>query len=188
MPDLAFYPEYWLQLNAFENPIEFGLNHQSQISRLIDIANYQLEPWPQAKSKLIKALKSNNRFEKYWALIGLTHFSAQAQQAIEPVKALLKNEESPVIQARAIAFLALSSNYDPSNPLVSTIEKTSNVLQILEIMNIATLLHDRKGYLFDIPTRSDWGKADKADKASNNSYQQGVKHYWLTNRIEYLKQ
>lgn len=180
MPDLAFYPEYWLELNAFEQPIQFGIDHQTQIGRLIDIANTQLKPWAQAKTELLTAIHSSNRFERYWALISLSYFSSQAQQAINPVKALLKAENDPVIKARAIEFLTLASNYNPSEQLTHIIKNTSNTLQVIEIMNIATLLHDRKGIAFDFPDKPYWNK-------NASSYQQKTVNYWTQKRVKYLK-
>ena len=42
MPDLSFYPEFYLINNAFDNPVAFGQKHKKDIKRYIEISNLML--------------------------------------------------------------------------------------------------------------------------------------------------
>lgn len=184
MPDLAFYPESHLAEYAFNSPRKFGDKNRSEITQLIDIANLQLLNWQQAKPQLMKALNSNMQWRQYWALIGFTHFAEQASDQVDQINNLLAHP-NPVIAARAVEFLTLATDYNPTTLIPQLIERTTDTLSALEIMNIATVLHDLEGYTFDIKAKPEWHQATKADK---NQHLQGVTHYWTSNRIQYLNQ
>ncbi len=183
MPDLAFFPESHLAQYAFKSPHKFGEQNISEIAQLIDIANLQLLGWSQAKPQLIKALNSNAQWQQYWALIGFTYFAQQAGDQVDQISNLLAHP-NPVIAARAVEFLTLATDYNPSIVIPQLIERTNDTLSALEIMNIATVLYDLEGYTFDITTKPAWREATKSD---TNQHLQRVTHYWTSSRIKYLK-
>ena len=64
MPDLSFYPESYLVEAAFDNPVAFGKQHQSDIAALIDIADLSILPWNQAADKVRSALESSDAWQR----------------------------------------------------------------------------------------------------------------------------
>ncbi|XPF95077.1 sulfatase-like hydrolase/transferase [Colwellia sp. RE-S-Sl-9] len=183
MPDLGFYPESFLIKNALSAPIEFGIKHKQNIAKLIDIADLQLQPFNQVKAELTTALHSNNAVERYWALISLTSFGFEAIKLADEVKAIMLSDTNLLVQARAIEFLAMIDEINPVEPLQQLVQKSTDNMEILNMLNIATMLHDQKGYKFTIPHREEWKDFDKSHpryKDQNNLV------YWLTNRVKYL--
>lgn len=184
MPDLGFYPESFLIKNALSAPIEFGIAHKQSIAKLIDIADLQLQPFNQVEADLAKALHSNNAEERYWALISLTSFGFEAIKLADEIKAKMLNDANLLVQARAIEFLAMIDEINPVKPLQQLVQKSTDNMEILNMLNIATMLHDQKGYKFTIPHREEWVVFD----TSHPRYkEQKNLVYWLTNRIKYLK-
>lgn len=183
MPDLAFYPEYWQAKHAFNAPVMFGHKHKKQIAELIDIANLQLQPFGLVKADLQKALTSTDVWKNYWALISLSRFGDEAKSLAPMVTSLLASTSKPLIKARSIEFLALATDYNPSKALRKLVINSQDNLEILEILNIAAMLHDTKGYTFEIPFRDTWKKPKKNDE---NYTKQRFINQWMTARTTYL--
>ncbi|EWH11713.1 sulfatase [Catenovulum agarivorans DS-2] len=184
MPDLSFYPEYYLHQHALSNPAKFANLHKHNISKLIDIANAQLKPWQQAKIELTKALNSSDSIQQYWALIGLSSFNQQAQSIVPQVRKLFTSATNTLVKARALEFLTLANHFQPTENLTKLIATTENTLQALEMLNIAATLHDIAGHTFDIPIRENW---QKSSNRQADNHQQRVTQYWTNARIDYLK-
>ncbi len=185
MPDLGFYPEHWQELHAFDSPVVFGQKHKRKIERLIDIANLQLNSFKASEQELSAALSSSDMWERYWALISLSSFGTDASSFSGAVEKLLKQEKNALIKARAIEFLALAADVNPTQPMTELIANTDNFLEILEILNIATMLHDVKGYSFDIPFRDEWKNPKKGQP---NFFKERVEFQWMDARTKYLRQ
>lgn len=183
MPDLAFYPEYWQAKHAFKSPVIFGQKHKKDIADLIDVANLQLQPFGLVKSELEEALTSTNTWENYWALISLSRFGEDAKSLAPMVQSLLLSNTTPIIKARSVEFLALATDYNPSKALRNLVVNSQDNLEILEILNIAAMLHDVKGYTFDIPFRASWKKPKKNDE---NYTQKRFINQWMSARTSYL--
>ncbi|MFC3120782.1 sulfatase family protein [Agaribacter flavus] len=181
--DLGFYPEYWLVKYAANDPMAFAKKNRAEMQTLMDIANLQLKDFEQVKSQLLNALKSDRPWERYWALINLSAFGDKAISLQTTVKQMLSTEPNILVKARAIEFLTLTSDFDPVAPLLSYINATDDKILVLEIMNIAAVLHEAKGFYFDIPTREAWQKPKKGD---DNYDQQFNVSYWLNTRLRYL--
>ncbi|MDU0355642.1 hypothetical protein RS130_18645 [Paraglaciecola aquimarina] len=75
MPDLGFYPESWQIDNALTDSAGFAKEHKHDISQLIDIADLQLQEFAAVKQQLKEALQSSKQWQRYWALISLSHFN-----------------------------------------------------------------------------------------------------------------
>ncbi|MDU0354207.1 hypothetical protein RS130_09910 [Paraglaciecola aquimarina] len=68
LPDLGFYPEPYLVNQATESPIQFGQQHKQDLLLLSQIADLQLLSFEQAQAKMVKALTSENDWQRYWGL------------------------------------------------------------------------------------------------------------------------
>ncbi|MDX2431425.1 MAG: sulfatase, partial [Bacteroides sp.] len=69
MPDLSIFPESVLRGKAFGHPVQFGKEHQGEISRLVDLADLSLLPYKEAREPLGSVLKSDDPLELYWGMI-----------------------------------------------------------------------------------------------------------------------
>lgn len=149
LPDLSFFPETALVEQAVANPIEFGRENKQQIARLVDVANYSLLNWTEAKPKLEKALQSSNRWERYWAAIVCGTFGKQAQSLVSQVKELLDDEEL-LVRVRAAEFLGSIQAADPRPTLYSVLEESRSPVTTLIALNAIVFLQDHHGYQFKI--------------------------------------
>ncbi|WP_159083977.1 sulfatase family protein [Saccharobesus litoralis] len=183
LPDLGFYPESLLHIDAFDNPTAFGLRRQANISQLIDIANLQLEPFSMVKNQLNKLLDANDDMQRYWAIVTLTTFGQQAKSFSTRIESLLKNDPNVLVKARAVEFLTLVNNYNPVSKIESLLKQKQHELVDLEILNIATLLRDLKGYSFNIQSKPEWQTHTHPNQ--NTSNRKNI-NYWLQVRLEYL--
>ena len=188
-PDLGFFPESFKDLRENNSQQAFVKKHRAYIAKLIDIANLQLLPYQEAKPQIKQALASNNTWQRYWALITLSHFGYQAQEFAPQVKKLMNKDNELLNQARAAEFLTLIDQFEPKQFIEQLIAQAKDDIKVLELMNIATLLHDTKNKTFDIEFKQAWHafpkdkkkvKTPEGKKASNLLY-------WLNNRIDYLK-
>ena len=150
LPDLSFYPESFLIEKAF-NPSAFGISHQKDISKLVDIADLALVSFDQAKPGIDHALESENPWARYWGLIVCSTQGKPASVFIEKAKSLTTLDPEPLVRVRAAEFLGLIGAADPRPVLMDVLAETEEPLVALITLNTVVLLHDSKlGYEFDI--------------------------------------
>lgn len=150
MPDLSFIPEPYFVEEAIGNPVKYGQSHKEEIAKLIDIADLQLLPFDQAKGKLKAALSSNNKKERYWALIVCSSFGEKAAPFYKKAKKIAKKDEANLVKARAAEFLGLNKVQDPESVIVSALKKANSRTEANLILNSLVLLQDAKGYSFTL--------------------------------------
>ncbi|WP_158970844.1 sulfatase [Paraglaciecola sp. L3A3] len=185
MPDLGFFPESWQVENALANSTKFAKNNQAEIAKLIDIADLQLQDFATVKNQLKTSLQSTNQWQRYWALISLSRFNQDAIGFSSIVKHIMTSDSNLLNRARAAEYLAITDQISGKGILENLVEKSKNNVEALEIMNIATLLHDTKGTLFNFLMKTAW-QQDYQGKL--NKKQQKNLNYWFSNRINHLKQ
>ena len=148
LPDLSFYPEAYLVQHAMDNPVRFGREHQAEIRQLIDVANWSLLPFPQAESKLRRALQSSNPWIRYWALIDCACFGQKARSLIPLAKKCLHDPE-PLVRIRAAEFLAVVHAADPRPALYQIVNTSKDPVTIAMTLNTIVFLRDHLGYSID---------------------------------------
>lgn len=174
MPDLSFYPESMLVKQAFLTP--YDLSEQAQeISELIDIANMQYADFDKVSVRLRTILQGKSVLKKYWALIVLTSFASEARAFIEPVQKLYDSEAHPLIRGRAIEFLSSFKLID-TKLVVNLLAQSKNDLEKLELLNIATYLHDVHGYIFELHNDALQPLGSMDEKLINGWFQDRKKH------------
>ncbi|NNE01480.1 MAG: sulfatase-like hydrolase/transferase [Pirellulaceae bacterium] len=141
MPDLSLYPESYLVNHAMDNPVAFGQSHQGEIADLLQIANWALLPFADAKSKLPKALKSNNPHVRYWGAMVCTAFGEQAKSLADEVKPLLK-DQSETVQIRAAEFLGSIGAINPQVTLTEIVNTTKDPIVATEALNSVVWFRD----------------------------------------------
>ena len=142
MPDLSFYPEHTLVEQAFKNPLAYGKKHQKNINKYIKIANLQLIPFKDAKTKLKKHLLSKDKTARYWALITSTTFGSKATSLSDLIKNIMLTDIDVVNRMRAAEFLAIATKKDTSENLIQLLYQSKKPKEALLILNSIVLQKD----------------------------------------------
>jgi HEAT repeat protein len=151
LPDLSFYPESHLVDHALNNPVDFGKQHAEEIAQLIDIADLALLPFDQAADRLAAALRSDNPWKRYWALIASSCFGEQAASLV-PIARQLLDDPQRLVRVRAAEMLGILGAADPRPALYQVLETTDSPVEALLTLNTVVFFHDRpkNGFPFDI--------------------------------------
>ncbi|WP_139956967.1 sulfatase-like hydrolase/transferase [Flavicella sediminum] len=142
MPDLSFYPEFYLIKNAFENPVAFGQKHKKDIKTYLKTSNLMLLDFDKAKSKLQKALQANDPWVRYWALISASAFGTEAKELASEIKEIAKNDTELINKVRAAEFLGLSKTENPANSMTQALYDSRDGAEALLILNSIVLMQD----------------------------------------------
>ncbi|MDU0354747.1 sulfatase [Paraglaciecola aquimarina] len=184
--DLGFISEAWLETNEFADSMQLANSQHQRINQMVDAADLMLLPYAQAKDRLRAIIKHGHQGEQYWALVALSYFANQSSEFVPVIETLLADEQThDLLKARAIEFLTRTGQLNPVAQLTSLIENSRQQLEALEMMNIAAVLHDSFGYMFDINARTDWSAlpVKSAENYTTKKYQNGS----VKVRVEYLK-
>lgn len=147
MPDLSMYPEHFLINEAFDNPVKFGKDHQSDIARYLDIANLCLEEKRQASRSLKKALRSEDPWDRYWALISITSVdkpvkTRHALSFAKSIEKIAKSDPEPLNRMQAALYLALKQGQDPVPVMTEALYDADYPAEGLLILNTVVLMKD----------------------------------------------
>lgn len=172
-PDLSFYPEFYLLDNAIQNPIEFGQKHKKDIKKYISIANLSLLDFDKAAPKIIKCLKSDDQWERYWGLITATSFGEKAKSLTNNVRTVMNTDTAIINKVRAAEFLSIVGHQNTTKQICEALYESKKDTEALLILNSIVLMQDcyQKQH-FDV-------NIDKMDKKvrENNT---------VLRRLEYL--
>ncbi|MBU3024231.1 sulfatase-like hydrolase/transferase [Zobellia galactanivorans] len=154
MPDLSFYPEFYLIENAFDAPVEFGRTHQKEIQDYIATANLMLEEAAAVQAQLKDLLQSSDPWQRYWALIVCSSFGDGVKALAPDIKEIAKNDGQAVNRVRAAEFLGITKTGDPVPIMLEALYSAQYETEALLILNSIVLLgsHDY-GYNFPIDER-----------------------------------
>lgn len=140
LPDLSFYPEYYLIKHAFENPQAFGQTNNKEIKRLATIADLQLISITKSRMKLSKALASDNSWERYWALIVCSSYMEKIPELVPVIKAITKNDNMLINKVRAAEYLALVREQAPQKVMTEALYASQDATEAMLILNSMALL------------------------------------------------
>ncbi|MCW2119925.1 sulfatase [Flavobacterium sp. 7A] len=158
MPDLSFYPEFYLIENAIQNPLEFGKKHKKNIRNYIKIANLEVLDFEKASPKIKKLLQSEDKWERYWALIVATSFGDEAKTLTTAVQTSLALETENINKLRAAEFLSIVAHQNTAQDITAILYAAKSDTEALLILNAAVLLKD---YYQKMPFAIDRTKIDK---------------------------
>ncbi|MGI9544537.1 MAG: sulfatase family protein [Cyclobacteriaceae bacterium] len=151
MPDLSFYPEFYLISNAFANPVQFGQQHKAEIENYINIANLSLLEFEEAKSRIEKGLKSSDPWVRYWALIVCSSFGSGANELASTIAQIAAADSENINKVRAAEFLGLAKAEGPSKVMLEALYESKDGPEGLLILNSIVLMKDGPHkYAFDI--------------------------------------
>jgi len=142
MPDLSFYPEYYLIQKAWDNPVAFGQLHKKDITRYLKIADLQLLPYQDAEAQIVEALASDDAFDRYWALCVASRFAAEAKPLAPQVRSIAQHDTVLINKVRAAEFLAIALQEDPTAVMTEALYASEDEVEALLIMNSITLMAD----------------------------------------------
>ncbi len=154
MPDLSFYPESVITTRAITGPAAFGQSHQTEIARLIDIADLAVLPFDEAAPALAAALASRHPWERYRALIVCSSFGEEAAQFMARARHLALADNTRHVRVRAAEFLGIIRAMDPVSLIENELAESTDAVETLAILNTVVLLQDHYGYSFKVSTRS----------------------------------
>ena len=144
--DLSMFPESMLFEEAFDDPVVFGRNNSQRISQLVDIADLSLREFDRARDDISLALNSEDPWQRYWGLIVLSTFGEQADRFIQRANDIAKSDDENLVRLRAIEFLALIGQENPSQLLPALLASAANEVEATIILNTAVLLRDFTEY------------------------------------------
>lgn len=142
MPDLAFYPEFYLINNAFDNPVKFGQHHKKDIKNYLKVANYSLFDFNEVEEQLRKSLNSQDPWERYWALIDCSIFDKQAIGFKDLIQEIEKNDSELINRVRASEFLGLTGISNPVDAMTACLYASNDGGEALLILNSIVLMSD----------------------------------------------
>ncbi|MDA1229673.1 MAG: sulfatase [Planctomycetota bacterium] len=151
LPDLSMYPESVLAKVAFDNPVQFGQNHKTQIAELVDIANLSLIPFSEARGAIQQALTSVDPTARYWGLIVCSSHGAVASEFVPTAQQLAESDSNGLVRVRAAEFLGLIGAADPQGTIIDALSKSTSPIEVGLMLNTVTVLRDGKpGHKFAI--------------------------------------
>ncbi|TLX77046.1 sulfatase [Labilibacter sediminis] len=151
MPDLSFYPEYYLKENAFDNPIKFGQKNKENILNYKAIADLQILPFNEVKETLAIKLTSSDSWERYWALTVCSSFGEEAKSFAKTIKNIAKNDEVLANKVKAAEFLGITKLGNPVPVMTKAIYSTNDETEALLILNSIVFMRDiHHNYDFNI--------------------------------------
>jgi hypothetical protein len=173
LPDLSFYPESYLTSHAMKNPVEFGKQHQQEISEFVDIADLALISFQSAKPKLDAALSSSDAMKRYWAAMACAAIGNEAAELAPAVKPLL---EDPVlmVRVRAAEFLGRIGVINPQPTLIDVINTTTNSVEATEALNSVVWFRDFFKDRYAVQRSDFHPKSDGADVDDRLNYINGT--------------
>jgi len=142
MPDLSFYPEYLLISEAFDNPVKFGQTHQENIQTYLNIANLCLDDFSKVEVRMNKALKSQDSWQRYWALIAATSMDDETESLVGTIEEIAKSDPIPLNRMQAAIFLELKTGIDPAPVLTEALYAAQYPAEGLRILNSIVLMRD----------------------------------------------
>lgn len=153
MPDLSFYPEHYLLKNAISDPVSFGQTHKKELSSYRHIANLLLSDYDSVESEIKSYLKSNDPWERYWALITCSGFQKKDAKLIALTKEISMNDPELINRVRAAEYLGLTKIENPVKAISKALYESTDNAEALLILNSIVLLQDGDlKYSFNLKT------------------------------------
>lgn len=162
LPDVGFFPEPVVLAESDGNAVAFGRKNKEEIATLIDIADLQLRPFPEAMPAIEKALNSAVSAERYWGLITCSAFGKQAMPLAGKIEAMAATDLNRLVRTRAAEFLGLTNAADPVPVLMDVLSHSTDPIEVNLILNTVVLLRDGAGVEFDLSqaVNAAWMKMD----------------------------
>lgn len=169
MPDAGFFPEPVFLSQSGGDGLAFGQKNKGRIGRMVDVADLQLRPFPEAKAGIKRALNADDAMARYWGLVTCSAFGTQAAPFYAKAKKLAASDPDRLVRVRAAEFLGLAGAADPRPAIIQALQETTDPIEANLILNTLVLLRDgQPGYDFDVSSleSAKWMKAGKEMQAA----------------------
>jgi len=140
MPDLSFFPESYFLENGLSNPVLFGQQSKSEIGELVDIADLSLKSFEESKGEIEEALKSENPWKRYWALIVCSSFGKESSPFFKLAVQMSKDDNENLVRLRAVEFLNLHAQIVPNDLIIDIVKESKSETETNLILNSIALL------------------------------------------------
>jgi arylsulfatase A-like enzyme len=150
LPDIGFFPEPVVLAESGGDGTAFGRKNRKQIARLIDIADLQLRPFPEAEQQIRNALESPVAAERYWGLITCSAFGRQALSLSGEIEKMAAKDSDRLVRTRAAEYLGLTGAADPVPYIFGALAGCEDPVEANLILNTAALLQDAADIKFDL--------------------------------------
>lgn len=178
--DLAWFPESFVLTSGMLNSGQLRAKYLALSQQLISLTDMQNRSYQVSKPPLLQALKSNSQWLRYWAVISLGSLSQNLDaQIITRLQALLQNDPSEYVQARAFEVLAAQGVITNTDHWQRLYQNATTNIRRLELLNIATYLFEQTKLTFAQPSQVTAVK--KQDRINNK-----LVLFWLNKRWQYL--
>ena len=142
LPDVSFFPEFYLLEKAVENPVKFSDAHKKNVKNYLNISNLILFDYNKSASKISKYLNSNDPWERYWALIVCSSFGEKAKSFLPKIEAILDSDSQLVNRMRAAEYIGIMGIRDTTKEMIEMVNQSKHVTEALLILNTLTLQKD----------------------------------------------
>ncbi|MGI9517305.1 MAG: sulfatase family protein, partial [Pirellulaceae bacterium] len=155
-PDLGFFSESTLQSVTDTTLGEFAIDNRSRIRSIVHLFDaIYIAPHQLPDNELLDELKSHqDPLVDSWVLSACVAKSAELRSLNDYVVNLLQTNSSPLVQLRAIEYLALASEQHPSTDILRLLAEARSEYQVVEVLNAIVMLRDGPGQ-YDIPVTID---------------------------------
>ena len=147
--DLGLIPEpVWL-VEGKENPTAYGQRMHKRLQCYSDVADLELTTFVKGNKKALKALRSVDPVERYWAATAFAAWGKEAMPMKDELKRLAETEKVGFVRSRL--FVALSQMGRPQSvrEVKETLRMSTGGPETLFILNDVAYLHE-KGELTDL--------------------------------------
>lgn len=152
MPDLSFYPESYFLEAGLSNPVAFGQQNKTEIAELIDIADLGLQSFEESKEEIAEALKSDNPWKRYWALLVCSSFGKESYPFFKMAVQMSKEDKENLVRLRAVEFLMLHVQNVPTDLILEIVENAKSETETNLVLNSIALLKTVKSdFRINIP-------------------------------------
>ena len=142
LPDVSFFPEFYLLEKAVENPVKFSKAHKKHVKNYLNISNLILFDYNKSASKISQYLNSNDPWERYWALIVCSSFGEKAKSFLPKIEAILASDSQLVNRMRAAEYIGINGIRDTTKEMIEMVNQSKHETEALLILNALTLQKD----------------------------------------------
>ena len=142
LPDLGFIPEPVFVRESQGDGYSYGQRNKQRIARLVEIADWQLRPFPEVAPMLEKVLQADDPLERYWAVITCSAFGKEARSLADSIRKIAASDPDRLVRMRAAEFLGLTGEGDPRLFLMDILQQTDDPVEANLILNTVVLLRD----------------------------------------------
>lgn len=139
--DLGLMPEtVWLK-EGIDNPVRYGEKNKKRLENYSDILDLELGSFEEAKSKLQKALRSEDPVTNYWALTVCIYWGEKSKCLKNEVTPLL-SAQSSIVRSRAVLSLSAMGERKLENRMSEVLYSSQTEAEMLQILGDIVFMKD----------------------------------------------